>query len=107
MLLVRAGGPVTDGLSVATDDVIVGIGGNNIESDFEPGDGTITVNPSNARKLSFGFLQEPPSGTGTFVSGPTGSDGSGSARLTTSATGGETLSTGVFAGTSIDRFTGL
>ena len=54
----RAGGPVTTGLSVAVDDVIVGLGGIDVESDFEPGDGTITVNPSNASKLSFGFSQE-------------------------------------------------
>jgi hypothetical protein len=98
---------VTTGLSVATDQVIVGLGGTDIESDFEPGDGTIPVNPGNASSMSFGFSQETPSGSGSFVSGPTGSDGSGSARLTVDATGGEALSTGVFAGTRFDRFTNL
>ena len=107
VLAVRAGGPVTTGLSVAVDDVIVGLGGIDVESDFEPGDGTITVNPSNASKLSFGFAQETPSGSGSFVTGPAGSDGTGSARLTVDATGGEALSTGVFAGTRFDRFTNL
>jgi hypothetical protein len=107
LLAVRAGGPVTGGLSAATDDVIVGLGGTDIESDFEPGDGTIPVTTSNASKLSFGFSQETATGSGSFVTGPTGSDGSGSARLTVDATGGEALSTGVFAGTRFDRLTAL
>ena len=106
-LLVRAGGPVAGGFSGATDKVIVGVSGSDTTYDFEPGDGLITVNPTTAPKLSFGFSQETAAGTGAFVTGPTGADGVGSAQLTVNASGGEALSSAVFAGTRIDRFTAL
>jgi hypothetical protein len=105
LFLIRAGGPVTGGFSGATDNVIIGIGGNTLESNFEPGDGHIAVTQATAAGLGFGFVQETPNGSGAFVSGPNGSDGSGSARLTVDAAGGEALATGVFTGTRFDRLT--
>ncbi|HZJ25774.1 MAG TPA: hypothetical protein VFF40_01960 [Acidimicrobiia bacterium] len=107
LLLVRAGGPVTGGFSGATDNVVVGLGGNDVISDFEPGDGTIVVDPTTASQLSFGFAQETPTGSAAFVTGPAGADGVGSAQLTVDSTGGEALSGPTFAGTRIDRFTNL
>ncbi len=102
-LLVRAGGPVTGGFVGATDNVIVGINGNNIETNFEPGDGNLVINPSNAAARMFAFFQETANGSGSFVSGPIGSDGSGSAKLTVDSTGGEALANGLFAGTRFDH----
>ncbi len=107
LLLVRAGGPVTGGFSGATDNVIIGVGGNTIENNFEPGDGHVAVTQSNAAGLGFNFVQETATGSGAFVTGPNGSDGTGSARLTVDSTGGEALATGVFAGTRLDRLTFL
>lgn len=103
LLLVRAGGPVTGGLVAATDNVVIGIGGNNIENNFEPGDGNVVVKTSNASSLGFGFVNETPNGSGSFVSGPNGSDGSGSAQLTVDDAGGEGLATGIYAGTRFDQ----
>ncbi len=105
--LIRAGGPVTGGLVAATDNVVVGINGTNVETNFEPGDGHIAVNGTNASSLGFGFQQETPNGSGSFVNGPNGSDGSGSAQLSVDSTGGEALATGVFAGTRLDQLTFL
>jgi hypothetical protein len=103
-LLVRAGGPVTGGFVGATDNVVIGIGTNIIENNFEPGDGNVVVKTSNAASLGFAFVQETPSGSGAFVSGPNGADSSGSAQLTTTNTaGGEALGTGIFAGTPLDQ----
>jgi hypothetical protein len=102
-LLVRAGGPVTGGFVGATDDVIVGISGNNIETNFEPGDGNVVINTANAAGRGFAFAEETPTGSGAFVSGPSGSDGSGSAKLTVNSTGGEALANGLFAGTRLDH----
>jgi hypothetical protein len=102
-LMVRAGGPVTGGFVGATDNVIVGISGNNIETNFEPGDGNVVINQANAASRGFGFVQETPNGTGAFVSGPNGSDGSGSAKLTIDSSGGEALANGLFAGTRFDH----
>jgi hypothetical protein len=102
-LMVRAGGPVTGGFVGATDNVIVGISGNNIETNFEPGDGNVVINQSNAASRGFGFVQETPTGSGAFVTGPNGSDGSGSAKLTIDSTGGEALANGLFAGTRFDH----
>jgi hypothetical protein len=102
-LLVRAGGPVTGGFVGATDNVIVGISGNNVETNFEPGDGNLVINQSNAAARGFAFAQETANGSGAFVSGPNGSDGSGSAKLTVDSTGGEALVNGLFAGTRFDH----
>ncbi len=107
LLMVRAGGPVTGGLVAATDNVIFGLGSNVLESNFEPGDGHIAVTSSNAASIGFRFVQETPSGSGAFVTGPQGADGTGSAQLTVDSTGGEALATGVFAGTRFDQFTFL
>jgi hypothetical protein len=104
LLLVRAGGPVTGGFVGATDNVIVGIGGNNIETNFEPGDGNLVIQQSNAAARGFAFVQETANGSGAFVAGPIGSDGSGSARLTVDSTGGEALVNGLFVGTRFDQF---
>jgi hypothetical protein len=101
-LIIRAGGPVTGGFVGATDNVIVGISGNNIETNFEPGDGNVVINTANAAGRGFAFAQETPNGSGAFVSGPSGSDGSGSAKLTTDSAGGEALANGLFAGTRFD-----
>jgi hypothetical protein len=106
-LLLRAGGPVTGGFSGAVDNFVIGIGGNTIENNFEPGDGAIAVTAANAATLGFGFVQETPTGSGSFVSGPNGADGSGSARLTVDSAGGESLGNGLFAGTRLDRLTFL
>jgi hypothetical protein len=102
-LLIRAGGPVTGGFVGATDNVIVEISGTTVETNFEPGDGNVVINQSNAAARGFGFVQETPNGSGAFVSGPNGSDGSGSARLTTDSAGGEALANGLFAGTRLDH----
>jgi len=103
-LLVRAGGPVTGGFVGATDNVVIGIGSLVVENNFEPGDGSVVVNSANATSLGFGFGQEAPTASGGFVSGPNGSDGSGSAALTVDSTGAEVFGTGVFSGTSLDSF---
>lgn len=103
LLLVRAGGPVTGGFVGATDNVIVGLDGQVIDNNFEPGDGNVVVNHSNAAGLGFGFLQETPTGSGSFVSGPNGSDGTGSAQLMVDATGGESLANDLYAGTRFDH----
>lgn len=103
-LMVRAGGPVTGGFVGATDNVVIGIGGLVVENNFEPGDGNVVVNSANLTSLGFGFGQEAATGTGGFVTGPNGSDGSGSAALTVNSTGGELFGTGVFSGTSLDAF---
>ena len=105
LFLIRAGGPTTGGFVGATDAVTVGINGNDLTWDFEPGDGHVPVNAANAASLNFGFVQETPTGSGAFVSGPNGSDGSGSAKLKVDSTGGEALATGVFAGTRFDALT--
>ncbi len=102
-LLVRAGGPITNGFVGAADNVIVGVGGNDIENNFEPGDGHIAVTAANASSLGFGFVQETASGSGSFVSGPNGADGNGSARLTVDASGGEALLNGLYSGTPFNR----
>jgi hypothetical protein len=102
-LMVRAGGPVSGGFVGATDNVIVGISGNNVETNFEPGDGNVVINQSNAASRGFGFVQETPTGSGAFVTGPNGSDGSGSAKLTIDSTGGEALANGLFSGTRFDH----
>ena len=103
LFLIRAGGPVTGGFVGATDNVVVGIGSNVTNNNFEPGDGNVVVNASNAASLGFGFVQETPNGSGAFVSGPNGSDGAGSAQLTVDATGGEALANGLYAGTRFDH----
>ena len=101
LFLIRAGGPVTGGFVGATDNVIVGISGFDVETNFEPGDGHVVINTSTAAARAFAFLQETPTGSGSFVSGPNGADGSGSAKLTVDSTGGEALFTSVFAGQSL------
>jgi hypothetical protein len=98
-LMVRAGGPVTGGFVGATDNVIVGINGNDAENNFEPGDGHVAVTTANAASLGFQFFEETPNGSGSFVSGPNGSDGAGSAQFTVDAAGGEALAMGLYAGT--------
>ncbi len=102
VFLVRAGGPVTGGFVGAADDVIVGVNNNDLESNFEPGDGNVRVTQANASSLGFAFSEETPHGSGAFVSGPNGADGSGSARLKTDAAGGEALVNGLFAGARFD-----
>jgi hypothetical protein len=103
LLLVRAGGPITGGFVGATDNVVVGVNGTPIENNFEPGDGNVAVTSSSAAGLGFAFANETPNGSGSFVSGPNGADGSGSAQLTIDATGGEALVNGLFAGTRLDH----
>jgi hypothetical protein len=103
-LMVRAGGPVTGGMVAATDNVIVGIGGLVVENNFEPGDGHVAVTSANDTSLGFGFGQETPTGSGGYVTGPNGSDGTGSVGLTINSTGGELYGTGVFSATALDRF---
>jgi len=105
--LIRAGGPITNGFVGATDDVIVGLGSNVVETNFEPGDGHVAVNTANASSLGFGFAQESANGSGSFVSGPNGADGSGSAKLQVDSTGGEALANGLFAGTRFDKLSFL
>ena len=108
LLMARAGGPTTGGASAAVDNIVIGVTGSDAQVDFEPGDGIIPVKPGNAANTNFAFAQETATGSGSFVSGPTGvADGSGSARLTTDSLGGESLSTGVFAGLRVDSFTAL
>lgn len=102
LFLIRAGGPVTGGFVGAADNVIVGVGSNVIENNFEPGDGHVGVTAANAAGLGFAFAQETANGSGAFVGGPNGSDGSGSARLVIDSTGGEALANGLFAGTRLD-----
>ena len=99
LLLVRAGGPVTGGFVGATDNVIVGIGSTTTESNFEPGDGHVAVTGRTWRPRLRRSRRRHANGSGAFVSGPNGSDGSGSAQLTVDATGGEALANGLFAGT--------
>jgi len=103
LFLIRAGGPITGGFVGATDNVVMAIGSTEVDYNFEPGDGHIVVNQSNAASLGFGFVQETPTGSGAFVSGPNGSDGSGSAQLTVDATGGEALANQLYAGTRLDH----
>jgi hypothetical protein len=103
LFLIRAGGPVTSGFVGATDNVIVGISGNDVETNFEPGDGNQVINQADAASRGFAFVQETPTGSGAFVNGPNGSDGSGSAQLKVDATGGEALANGLFAGTRFDH----
>ncbi len=107
VLLLRAGGPVTGGFSGAVDNMIIGVGSATIENNFEPGDGHVAVTQSNAGSLGFAFAQETATGSGAFVTGPNGSDGNGSARLTVDSTGGEGLANGLFAGTRLDHLTFL
>ena len=107
LFLIRAGGPVTSGFVGATDNVIVGISGNNVETNFEPGDGNQVINQADAASRGFAFVQETPNGSGAFVNGPNGSDGSGSAQLKVDATGGEALANGLFAGTRFDHLSFL
>jgi hypothetical protein len=103
LLLVRAGGPITGGFVGATDGVIIKISGLQVDNNFEPGDGNVVVNTANASNLGFGFLQETATGSGSFVNGPNGSDGTGSAQLNVDATGGEALANGLYAGTRFDH----
>jgi hypothetical protein len=103
LFLIRAGGPVTSGFVGATDNVILGVGSNEMDTNFEPGDGNQVINQANAAARGFAFVQETPNGSGAFVSGPNGSDGAGSAQLTVDATGGEALANGLFAGTRFDH----
>jgi hypothetical protein len=107
LFLIRAGGPVTGGFVGATDNVIVGIGSTEIDTNFEPGDGNQVINQADAASRGFAFVQETPTGSGSFVSGPNGSDGSGSAQLTVDSTGGEALANGLFAGTRFDHLSFL
>lgn len=103
-LLVRVGGPVAGGFSGATDKVIVGVNGNDKVIDFEPGDGTIVVNPTTAPKIGFSFVTETPTGAGSFVAGPINALGQGSAQLSVNA-GGTSIASGVFESVRLDRFT--
>lgn len=102
-LLVRAGGPITNGFVGAVDNVIVAVGSNAIENNFEPGDGNVAVTAAKASSLGFGFVQETPNGSGSFVSGPNGADGNGSAQLTVDTNGGEALLNGLYSGTPFNR----
>jgi hypothetical protein len=107
VLLIRAGGPVTGGFVGATDNLVLQIGSQVIENDFEPGDGHVAVTASNAASRGFGFVTETPSGSGSYVSGPSGQDGTGSAKLQVDSTGAVALANGQFAGTGLDDFTFL
>jgi hypothetical protein len=107
VLVLRAGGPVTGGFTGAVDNFVIGINGNNIENNFEPGDGHMAVNQANAASLTFAFAQETATGSGAFVAGPNGSDGTGSANLKVNNLGGEALSNGLYSGTPLNRLTFL
>jgi hypothetical protein len=52
-------------------------------------------------------VQETPTGSGSFVSGPNGADGSGSAQLQVDSSGGEALANGLFAGTPFNQLSFL
>ncbi len=107
-LLLRVGGNGDPG-SAAVDNLVVGVNGVAQFTNFEPGDGNVAVTTSSAAMLGFGFAQDSgTTGTGTFVTGPNGSDGSGSAQLTlNSAADGEILGTGIYAGTRFSDLTFL
>jgi hypothetical protein len=109
LFLVRVGGPITGGFSAAVDNVTVGVNGNDLTFDFEPGTGNIIVNAATSPNLDFGFASESGTGnSGGFVTGPAGSDGTGSAHLVANGTtGSEGISTGEFAGTAVSRFSTL
>ena len=65
---------------------------------------TLPSTTANAASLGFGFVTETANGSGSFVSGPSGKDGAGSAKLTVDSAGAVALANGVFAGTSLDDF---
>ena len=68
--------------------------------------GTVVITPNNPN--GWGFFQETPTGSGTFVSGPsTPPLGIGSAQFTVDGTGGEIFGTFAFAGTRLDAITSL
>lgn len=107
LFMVRIGGNTHAG-SAAVDNVVIGAGGQALVYNFEPGDGHIAVNSTNAASLGFGFANEGGSGSGSFISGPNGTDGAGSAQLKLTGTSdGEALATGVFAGTQFKDLTFL
>jgi len=63
---------------------------------------------SSADMLGWGFLTETPNGTGSFVTGPaTPPMGTGSARLTVDATGGQIIGKLAYGGTRLDQITQL
>jgi hypothetical protein len=67
---------------------------------------TVTVDPANPN--GWAFLQETPSGSGSFVSGPTTPLlGDGSARLSVDATGGEMLGLQAYGETPFSQITKL
>jgi hypothetical protein len=107
LFLIRSGGPVTSGSVAATDNVIIGVGSQELDTNFEPGDGHVAVTQATSASLGFGFAEETATGSGAFVSGPNGADGSGSAQLTVDSTGGEALANGLYAGTRFDHLTFL
>ena len=70
--------------------------------------GTSWSTPPRAPGLGFGFVQDSGSGSGAFVSGPSGSDGTGSAQLTLNASGdGEAIAGNPYAGTAFSNLTFL
>jgi hypothetical protein len=97
-LMVRTN-ETTSGFVGAVDNVQVGFGTTEADYDFDPGDGHIAVNSTTAAGLGFAFAQETATGSGSFVTGPNGADGSGSANLTVNDAGGEFIGTNVFQGT--------
>jgi hypothetical protein len=108
LLLLRVGGNGDPG-SAAVDNLQVGIGSATQFTDFDPGDGHIAVTSATAAGLGFAFVQDSgTTGSGAFVTGPNGADGSGSAQLTIKNAGdGEALATNVFAGTHFSDLTFL
>lgn len=73
---------------------------------YASADSTIVVTPDNAN--GWWFFQETPTGSGTFVYGPsTAPLGGGSAQLTVNNTGGVIFGTFAFVGTRLDAITSL
>src|SRR4029077_17754748 len=66
LFLIRAGGPVTGGFVGATDNVILGGGRDEMDTNFEPGDGNQVINQADAAARGFAFAQETPNGSGSF-----------------------------------------
>jgi hypothetical protein len=96
-------GPVTGGFVGAVDNVVFGVNGTPGEFNFEPGDSHITVDSASAGPLGFRFATETVAATGSFVSGPNGADGAGSAQFTLNSTGAEAFGGTVYAGTRFDH----
>ena len=102
VIITIANGAVTDtagnnsGAPVYTDNTV----------QFNLGNSPVVV--SSANPQGWGFLTETANGTGSFVTGPaTPPMGTGSARLTVDANGGEIIAKNDYSGTRFDQITQL